>query len=625
MRRPGAAAALLLAVACLAQRGEVGGRRVDWGPGTRPRPRPPSHPSPRHQAYAVRRARSILQAAPAGNATALPPRAAAALGTYLDNTALVRSQKRGGWRCGLARRGGTLPTPSFSSSLQAAALHALPAHCAHLHPVVTSIGKSVNGADIWAVALGGEGVGGGGASRASHLPSSSLPKPAVKYVAGLHGDEPSGRQLLLALAEWVCAQSAAPGGDARAAALVGRAVLHLLPAANPDGFAAKSRANAAGVDLNRDFPDPLERRGGVPVGAAGAPPRAAAGLAADPDADDADLAPGGGEQPETAALMAWTLGHRFVASAALHEVRREREEGDGAAAHPSRQPPATNPPPPSSLQGAIVANYPWDGTPDGATRYAACPDDATFKWLATSYASRSRAMLASREFARQGGVTNGAQWYPLRGGMQDWNYLHAGCFELTLELSDAKWPPVAALPGVFADNLDALLAFPLLATAGARGRVVGAGGGPPPLGAAVRVRGVRGGPPIRPDPATGAFWRPLAPGEHTLAASAPGHKTVNASVSVTGGPDGGAAVVLTLAAEGGAEPVVTAATERRGGFPARRPLPRRSGPPHLPAAPASTTLASERTMFVAQGAAAFASAGCLGLMARAASRRAAAA
>ena len=57
----------------------------------------------------------------------------------------------------------------------------------------------------------------------------------------------------------------------------------------------------------------------------------------------------------------------------------------------------------------------------------------------------------------------------------------------------------------------------------------------------------------------------------------------------------------------------------------RRPLPRRSGPPHLPAAPASTTLASERTMFVAQGAAAFASAGCLGLMARAASRRAAAA
>lgn len=31
--------------------------------------------------------------------------------------------------------------------------------------------------------------------------------------------------------------------------------------------------------------------------------------------------------------------------------------------------------------------------------------------------------------------------YPIYGGMQDWNYIHAGCFELTLEVSDDKWPP----------------------------------------------------------------------------------------------------------------------------------------------------------------------------------------
>uniref|UniRef100_A0A2P2M969 Peptidase M14 domain-containing protein n=1 Tax=Rhizophora mucronata TaxID=61149 RepID=A0A2P2M969_RHIMU len=30
--------------------------------------------------------------------------------------------------------------------------------------------------------------------------------------------------------------------------------------------------------------------------------------------------------------------------------------------------------------------------------------------------------------------------YPIYGGMQDWNYIHAGCFELTLEISDNKWP-----------------------------------------------------------------------------------------------------------------------------------------------------------------------------------------
>jgi carboxypeptidase D len=28
------------------------------------------------------------------------------------------------------------------------------------------------------------------------------------------------------------------------------------------------------------------------------------------------------------------------------------------------------------------------------------------------------------------GITNGAQWYPLYGGMQDWNYVAAGCLEV---------------------------------------------------------------------------------------------------------------------------------------------------------------------------------------------------
>lgn len=31
--------------------------------------------------------------------------------------------------------------------------------------------------------------------------------------------------------------------------------------------------------------------------------------------------------------------------------------------------------------------------------------------------------------------------YPLYGGMQDWNYLHGDCLELTLEMNEDKWPP----------------------------------------------------------------------------------------------------------------------------------------------------------------------------------------
>lgn len=50
----------------------------------------------------------------------------------------------------------------------------------------------------------------------------------------------------------------------------------------------------------------------------------------------------------------------------------------------------------SPLQGAVLANYPWDGTPHRTTEYWACPDDATFKHLARTYASSHRTMGSSQ-------------------------------------------------------------------------------------------------------------------------------------------------------------------------------------------------------------------------------------
>ncbi|MEW5309967.1 MAG: hypothetical protein WDW38_001806 [Sanguina aurantia] len=225
----------------------------------------------------------------------------------------------------------------------------------------------------------------------------SRDRPSVKMVANIHGDEPSGRHLLLLLAEHLCAGYP---WDETVTKLLENIQLWLLPTINPDGFEMRLRGNSLDVDLNRNFPDPVRQHG-----------------------SDLRLSTPS-QQPETVALMGLMLKHRFVASLSLHE-------------------------------GALLANYPWDGYEDGSVQVThhkhASPDDATFVHLARSYASLHTTMSHSQEFTN--GITNGAAWYPVYG-------------EITLELNDDKWPNMTRLRGMWEENKEAMVSWPLAAVMG---------------------------------------------------------------------------------------------------------------------------------------------------------------
>jgi hypothetical protein len=101
--------------------------------------------------------------------------------------------------------------------------------------------------------------------------------------------------------------------------------------------------------------------------------------------------------------------------------------------------------------GTVVANYPWD------SKYDLHPLDSLVKQFSQGYADLNPEMRSSSEFP--GGITNGAQWYVVRGGMQDWSYNWYNDLQITLELSHQKWPNYSEIPGFYQDNRDSMIQY----------------------------------------------------------------------------------------------------------------------------------------------------------------------
>ncbi|XP_033747517.1 carboxypeptidase D-like isoform X2 [Pecten maximus] len=342
-------------------------------------------------------------------------------------------------------------------------------HLAQLHKV----GESVENRDIVALQI---------TKNVNNDDGIEPGKPMFKYVGNMHGNEVIGRQILINLIEHLLGNY---GTDERVTKLVNETNIYIMPTMNPDGFfRAKEghcsgivgRQNSRHVDLNRNFPDQFS-----------------------------DSQPH--IQSETQTLMDWINENKFVLSANLHG-------------------------------GSVVASYPYDDSPIHRETgyYSASPDNEIFKRLAKTYASNHKTMHSGGVCNGdhfQDGITNGAYWYDVPGGMQDYNYLHSNCFEITIELSCCKYPYATELEKEWGNNKESLLAYIEEVHRGAKGFVKDSETDEPIPNAVIMVSGIDHNITTA---SYGDFWRLLVPGTYTLSAVSEGYEVSSSPVTVVDGP-----------------------------------------------------------------------------------------
>ncbi|XP_034419335.1 probable carboxypeptidase X1 isoform X1 [Cyclopterus lumpus] len=269
-----------------------------------------------------------------------------------------------------------------------------------------------------------------------------LGEPEFRYVAGMHGNEALGRELVLNLMQYLCREY--KKGNQRIVRLVTETRIHLLPSMNPDGYEeayekgselagwAEGRYNFEGIDLNHNFPDLNNIMWDTQEMAADKSkvPNHYIPIPEYYTQEDAMVA------PVTRAVINWMQDIPFVLSANLHG-------------------------------GELVVTYPYDCTRDWAPQEdTPTADNAFFRWLATVYASTNlvmsnpnRRICHYEDFQAHNNIINGGAWHTVPGSMNDFSYLHNNCFEVTVELSCDKFPHVSELPIEWENNKESLLIY----------------------------------------------------------------------------------------------------------------------------------------------------------------------
>lgn len=309
--------------------------------------------------------------------------------------------------------------------------------------------------------------------------STNESEPKLMYTSSMHGDEITGYPLMLDLIDYfITAYKDTNHSDhARIKDLLDNSEVWINPMANPDGtyynnasntsVANARRANANNVDLNRNYPDNV----------------------AGPHDD------GNEYQIETQHFMTLADNNHFVLSANFHG-------------------------------GTEVVNYPFDNT------YTNHADDDWFFLVSKEYAVNcqndgpSGYMDASYSNSQWPGVTEGADWYQVFGGRQDFMNFYHQCKEITIELSNVKTIPAHLLDDHWDYNREALIEYLIQGTYGFQGTVKDITSNSP-IEATITIVGhdAVGSHTVSSLP-HGDFYRPIISGTYDILIEAPCYQPV---------------------------------------------------------------------------------------------------
>ena len=256
-------------------------------------------------------------------------------------------------------------------------------------------------------------------------------KPKFLYTSTIHGDETTGWIMMLRLIDYLLENPDEP----EVQTVMNNIDLYIAPNTNPDGtyyggnntVDHATRENANGIDMNRNYPDPHSG----------------------PHPDGYEY------QTETQWFMQFAQDIPFVMGANYHG-------------------------------GSEVMNYPWDNS------YTLHADDAWWKLVCHEYAdlchAHSTDYMVLYDPDSEDGIINGALWYMIGGGRQDYMNGYAQCREVTIECSNPKLPNANQLPTYWTYNKEGIFAYMTQCLYGIHGTVTDRATGQP-LDATITIEG----------------------------------------------------------------------------------------------------------------------------------------